>query len=213
MPAHRTLVTLTFVSEYHPREVLESLSKEIAERYIKEIILPSYEDKSTEIQTEPVSQPTETVNKADEQNEKSEDQPETESIPTETVSKVEELNENAQIQPIVIEVKREVIDQTEKPKIQLKVIYQFGFTHDITDCNYEHNDSNFFISPNNYTEFDVDYYFVEAQKILNSQNLYVQPKQEDEPKPSSDEPEVQNEDINYKDDLLDDLLSYVDNEN
>lgn len=99
------------------------------------------------------------------------------------------------------------------------VIGRFGFSHVVYDLKYEFKDkkiiNELIITKSNYSESDLDYYFIEAQKHLINLN-YERIKEEflleEEKKEKKDDEKrsVINNDDELKDDLLDDLMKYVD---
>lgn len=94
------------------------------------------------------------------------------------------------------------------------IIASFGFYHEINMNSYYISDTNndhISICKNNYIDFDIDYYFAVASKILKKHKIDIDIKNEN--KSLENNNNINNfdeEDKDFRDDLLDDLMSYVD---
>ena len=87
------------------------------------------------------------------------------------------------------------------------ILASFGFYHELPNKKYSINNDSLLITENNFTSIDIDEYFIQAEKILTTLKYENKEKKEDNIETNMYEQE------DGKDDLLSDLLKYVDKTN
>lgn len=103
-------------------------------------------------------------------------------------------------------------EEIEKVEEKSQIIHSFGFFHTIPDIKIKiENSDSMFITYNNYDCQDLDFYFSQAAEILKKNNINSR-EAEDLSKTNPNEVKQENENGDFKYDLLDDLMEYVDKE-